>query len=430
MRPGRGQRGGTRFRLYTHPPLDGKPGRLVTVRVSSPVGSLGPGPSDHRMYAINPIGKEMPYGLIPGPIGDTLYLPPWDGPVVPPPSPGPDGHFDHIAPDDPAFEAVHLFGAVRFTLDVWESYLGEEIPWHFQTDYERLELSMIETWANAHMGYGYLETGARADQTGQLIPYALNFDIIAHEIGHAILVAMTGPFVPGTVPEAFEAFHEMSSDWVALIASLHFDSVIDELLENTSGNLDTFNRFSRFGEVSSSAQIRLANNNRTLDEFTDGWENEHQLAQPLIGAFFDIFVDVYHEILLDMGAVPPALEELADRAERDAGLRPHVQRGFDRAYERAPDAFREALIEVRDLSAEYLIGIWERIEKETFNFEDVRRIAISIDREQTGGRLLRLLDNSFGFRRIGQSRVGRRLRPPDENSHAYSARMLVPVPAD
>ena len=70
--------------------------------------------------------------------------------------PGADGHFDHLRPGDPGFEAAHLFGAVRFTLDVWEGYLGHPIAWHFTDHFDRLELSMVEDWANAHMGYGYI----------------------------------------------------------------------------------------------------------------------------------------------------------------------------------------------------------------------------------------------------------------------------------
>lgn len=417
---------GTKFRLYPNAPRAGEKARLETVYLSSPAGSLGPGPSDHRMYAIRPIGKGMPYGRLSDHPPGNLHLPPWSGAIAPPAQPDKDGHFDHISPKDPAFLPVHLFGAVRFTLDVWEAYLQDEIPWHFGADYDHLELSMIETWANAHMGYGYIETGARRDETGNLLPFALSFDIISHEVGHAILIAMTGAFEPGTVTGEFEGFHEMSSDWVSLLALLHFDGVVTDLLEATSGNLDTFNRFSRFGEISPSKQIRLANNNSTLTDFASGWSSEHELSKPLLGAFFDIFVDLYHEILLVMGAVPPALEQLADKAERNSGLRPRVQQGFDSAYNRSPDAFRAALEEARDLTAGYIIGIWERVEKEKFEYADVLRIMHDIDRDVTGGRMEQTFRNAFLSRNIGLVRVGPRLGRPDARSHTNSARMAVP----
>ncbi len=418
---------GTRVRLYPQPPRGTTGTELETVELSSPAGSLGPGPSDDRMYTVIPIGKDLPYGLVPGQAGPELYLPPWTGPSVPPPRPSPEGHFDHISPDDPAFPAVHLFGAVRFTLDVWEAYLGEPVRWHFDDDLPRLELTMLEDWPNAHMGYGFLETGTREDRQGRPHDYALNFDVIAHEVGHAILLSLTGPFVSDDISGDFRAFHEMSSDWVALIASLHFDSVVDDLLANTSGNLDSFNRLSRFGEISKSEQIRLANNNQTMRDYARGWDNEHNLAKPLIGAFFDIFVDLYHELLLDHGAVSPSLERLADRAERDVALRAIVQRGFDRAIERRPELFKEALSDARDIAARFLVEIWMSIDQEAFSFEQIPPLANDIDWVLTRGRLGRLLDKNLRFRGIGSVSAGPRIGGNhNSEDHSNSARMLAP----
>ena len=409
------RRGGTRFRLYPQSPGAGLRARLETVTVSSPAGSLGPGPSDDRMYTIAPVGKRQPYGLIDGPDGEDLYLPPWSGRVTPAPIPGLGGHFDHLLPSDPGFKAAHLFGTVRFTLDVWERYLQAPVAWHFADEFPRLELSMVQDWANAHMGYGYLETGSYRGPDGHVIDYGLNFDLIAHEVGHAILVSLTGPFQPGVVSGDFQAFHEMSSDWVALIASLHFDSVVNELLETTRGNLDTYNRFSRFGELSSSKQLRLANNNRTMHDYARGWRHEHDLAKPLIGAFFDIFVDIYHEFLLQNGGVSRALEDLADRAERDRTLQTDLQRGFDKAFERNPDAFGQALSYARDTTARMLVEIWLMMNQATFTFADIPPFLHEINDRFSYGRFKRLIDNSLDHRGLGKISAGPRTREPDRN---------------
>ena len=128
--------------------------------VSSPAGSLLPGPSDDRMYTIFPIDKPRPYGIAPGPAdqGDVLS-PPWKGDIYPPATPDPDGHFDHLSPGTRQFEAAHLFGTVRFVLDIWEDYFGREIPWHSSKHYERLELTIQPSLENAYSGYGFLEMG-------------------------------------------------------------------------------------------------------------------------------------------------------------------------------------------------------------------------------------------------------------------------------
>ena len=128
------------------------------VSVSLPRGSVGPGPADHRMYSISPIGKQRSYGLNTGPHGTPyLDLPPWRGPIQPAVRPSHDGHFDHIPENTPEFAEAHAFGAIRFVLDLWEGYFGQPIEWHFRRDYERLEIVMLPELNNARAGYGFME---------------------------------------------------------------------------------------------------------------------------------------------------------------------------------------------------------------------------------------------------------------------------------
>ena len=118
------------------------------------------------------------------------------------------------------------------------------------------------------MGYGYLEVGERRAAGRHASPTtALNFDVIGHEIGHALMMAFAGRFSPDRVTADYEALHEASADWAAMIASLHLDAVVEELLETTRGDLDTANRLNRFAELSSTRQIRIANNHRTMWDF-------------------------------------------------------------------------------------------------------------------------------------------------------------------
>jgi hypothetical protein len=116
---------GTRFKLFPQPGfLDGF-GVPETVFVSSPAGSLGPGPSDERIYTIHPLGKPSPYGIEPDPsYAANMFLPPWTGAALPPAEPDADGHFDYLQPGTPQFEMAHLYGTVRFVLDIWERYFG------------------------------------------------------------------------------------------------------------------------------------------------------------------------------------------------------------------------------------------------------------------------------------------------------------------
>ena len=302
---GMGFTAGTRFRLFPQAPFLAPFHHPETVRVSSPAGTVGPGPADARMYVIDPIGKPMAYGLAEDIRGNPIYLvPPWQGPVYPPALPDADGHFDHIAVDSPEFEAAHLFGAVRRTLDVWEGYFGHRIEWHFARDFDRLELVIQRNlMENAFMGYGFLEVGIHLDPDDTIEPFCLNFDVVAHEVGHCIVYAMVGVPDPGTADAEYYGFHEFAADLTALITALHFDTVTDELLATTHGNLYALNFVNRIAELSSNQQIRLAANPLTLLDFVAGWRDEHALAQPLTGAMFDIFVDLFHEELVARGLI-------------------------------------------------------------------------------------------------------------------------------
>src|SRR5688500_14064071 len=130
-----------------------------------------------------------------------------------------------------------MFGVVRRVLDLWEDYLGHDIRWHFADLLPRLELIPLVEWDNAQSGVGFIETGHTPLSSSVRMPYCLSFDVLAHELGHAILFAEVGIPVGSARTGQFLAFHEAMADLIALIAVLHFDAVVDDLLHQTHGNL-------------------------------------------------------------------------------------------------------------------------------------------------------------------------------------------------
>jgi hypothetical protein len=420
--------GGTRFRLFAQAPFL-KPFRQPeTVLVSSPAGSVGPGPSDERMYVIDPVGKPLAYGLAENLRGDTLYLlPPWRGRVFRPAQPDADGHFDHIAPVAPEFEAAHLFGAVRFTLDVWEKYFGHPIAWHFARDFARLELVLQRNlFENAFMGYGFLEVGVHQREDGGIDPFSLNFDVVAHEVGHCIIYSVVGVPDPGEADAEYFGFHESAADLTALIASLHFDSVVDQLLAATRGNLYTLNLLNRIAELSDHDQIRLAANPLSLEDFVAGWRDEHMLAQPLTAAMFDILVDIFHEELVERGLITQGQEELSDYVEDWPDYSAVIQPIFDEAYMAAPDGFRAALVAARDVLGTYLAETWRQLSPDSLHYAAVGRTMLQVDHTLTDGRYRRIIEVNLRRRAIGWARVGPRLTPPEPDNHFDLPRVFVP----
>jgi hypothetical protein len=379
------------------------------------------------MYVVDPIGKPASYGPAPGPRGrSSLYLPPWQGSVRPPAEPDSEGHFDRLEPGTPEFEAAHVYGTVRFVLDIWEDYFGGTIDWHFGQDYERLELSLLRNLNNALMGYGFLEVGYDQTLEGPPRPFTLNFDVLAHEVGHAIVFSRVGVPTPKAEQGEYFGFHESAADQVALIALLHFESVVDRLLERTRGNLYMLNRLNRIAELSDDRQMRLAANSSTLSDFAAGWVDEHNLGQPLTGAMFDVLVDIFHENLLDRGLISPEVEDMADRLEYRPEYEALIQSLFDDAYERSPGGFKAALLETRDTLGLLLAGAWSRISPDFLGYEDVGDALLEQDRKLTGGRYQTQILNNFRWREIGAVDVGPRLSPPGTGSHVHSARTMMP----
>jgi len=413
---------GTLFRLFPQTPtnIDSMPAEII--EVSPPVGSLGPGPSDDRMYVIFPVDKPREYGMHEDENGyPYVYLPPWDGPLYEPAVSDEDGNFlqyDDI--NDPRFHAAHTYASIRFTLDVWERYYGRPIEWYFQEYYDKAEVVIIPEFENAQIGRGFIEVGTDVDKKdGSMSPFTLNFDVIAHEIGHGILFSAVGE--PDLEKETAEylGFQESSADIVSMIAILHFDSVVDEVLDSTSGNLYMANHLNRFAETSPVEQIRMASNNLKLSDFSGGWKDSHILAQPLTGAVFDILVDIFHEELVRVGAISTSLEEMSDRLEGTPEYELQLQDDFEIAYAAYPELFRESLLYARDVLATLLIDTWAQLSPDYFHYTDVHRAMQRADIELFDGLYRSIIDVNFKWRHIGSATVGPQLPKDKDEEPAY-----------
>jgi hypothetical protein len=423
--------GGVRFRLFPKPPYVHPEWPPETISVSSPPGSIGPGPSDDRMVLINPIDKRAPYGVNAGPLGTPrLDLPPFRGPIHRPVCPDDEGHFDSIPQGTPEFAEAHVFGTVRFVLDIWERYFGRRIEWHFARDYRQLEIVILPKIDNAYVGYGFMEVGAHPRPLGGPAPYALNFDVMAHELGHLIIYSTIGVPSPSAQRGEYYGFQESAADTTALIAALHFDSLITHLLEETHGNLYVFNELDRFAELSPHDEIRLASNDIKLSKFTAGWDDEHALSQPLTGAIFDIGVDIFQELLVERGLIPREIAEATRRVREEPEIATMVQPAFEAAFASQYDGLRAALADARDYVGFALAATWQQLKADNFSYVDVAETLIAIDQLMSGGRYRRAMVESFVWREIGRGTVGPRLKPPGPHSHTHSARTITPELAE
>jgi hypothetical protein len=396
---------GTRFRLFAQLPVLDAYREPETVWISRRPGTIVPGPADDRMYVIDAMGK---------PAYEYPYLPPYVGPACPPAVPSVQGHFDHLGVTSPAFRAAHMYGAVRRVLDIWEGYLGRRIEWHFRGMFERLELVPYVDWENAHAGFGFIETGYGRDERGERHLHCLNFDVMAHELGHILVYSEVGSPTRGAETAEYFGFHESAGDLVALVCALHFHMVVDHVLRRSAGNLYNLTELSRIGELSEHKQIRIADNALRMSDVADVstpvdllcQPERHQLAQPLTGAIFDIFVDVYQQNLVEAGLINARLDRLSGRISGVPVDDPAIGVLFRAAYEGRHEAFKAALTEARDCVGIMLACTWRRLSPNHLTYVDVGNALLSVDRDLTGGKYRETILESFAWREIGSTPLG------------------------
>ncbi|MDH3714766.1 MAG: hypothetical protein OET44_13065, partial [Gammaproteobacteria bacterium] len=322
--------------------------------------------------------------------------------------PDEDGHLDHLDVNTREFVVAHMYGSIRRVLDIWECYFGRRIEWQFRGHFPRLELIPVIDWDNAQAGYGFIETGFGDSQAGEAQPYCLNFDVLAHELGHSIVFAEVD-YDAATMTGEYLGFQEAAGDLIALISALHFDSVIDRVLASSEGNLYVANNLNRLGELSEVEQVRVASNSRKLSEFSEGWSDPHILAQPLVGAVFDSLVDVYQDHLLQAGLIDDELARLTDIVAYEALDEGAIQARYAEAYRGRHEAFKAALVLARDYIGGCLAITLSRLSPDFLHYDDVGAELLAADQTLSGGRYREDFLVNLRWRDIGTAVVGSRL---------------------
>jgi hypothetical protein len=335
------------------------------------------------MYVVDPLLDKAPY--------QRPFLPPWAGDLHPPAEPGPDGHFDHIPTDARQFLAAHAFACVRRVLDISESYLGQEIPWFFFPSYERLEIVPRLSWANAQSGYGFLELG-EDDTREEAFPYALNFDVVAHETGHLILFGLLGVPERRAPSAEYLAYHEFVADFMSLISLMHFDSALDKILRRTKGSLLIANELDRLAELADEHQIRVANHSLKL---TDVGQDSHDMSKPLTGALFDSLIEIFHLLLVERGLASLDTREIATIRESLSQEDIDQELATSRSdYEVKHFALKSALQEARDIIGEAVTLSWLQLDPDTLSFQGAANAILTATEKGRGRRFTdRVYDN-------------------------------------
>ena len=368
---------GTRFHLYAQSPWVEGFQHPVTVWLSPRPGQITAGPRDRRIRTRD--ADKRPFRQDEEPI--------YRGPLRPAVPPGPRGHFDHVEPEEPNFIPVHAFGCIRRTLDIWEFYNRRRIAWPM-TGHRPLDLYPRVDWNNAQFGAGFIEAGSKRDENGVDRLFALNFDVLAHEAGHAIAFSLGGVPRGRTIPAEFVGFHEAMADMIAVLSSMHFSRVLWRALETCQGNLYAENAINRVGELSASGEIRLLNSRVVHDaakcagKSVDDVPSKvlHDISLPFSSAMMDILIYFYVLALARFGILNSYKGRLGALAGRDPDERASSMDVVRPRYAAEPELFQLALVEARDRLARLVVSLLRRVNADNLTLTRAGRALVLVAR--------------------------------------------------
>lgn len=196
----------------------------VRARIPVPAERLQRGPRGHRFAVVGKDRTSRPVALHSG--DPWVYRDRWSG------------RDPAELSSDRGFRAQNVFAVAAHTLALVEQHLGRPVQWYSGAP-QLLLLPQALVEANAYYSradgavlFGWLTPlGARP-----ALYTALSYDVIAHEVTHAILDGLRPRFAEPGPPDQL-AFHEALADLVALLSVFTLDGVAERLLNPHAGRV-------------------------------------------------------------------------------------------------------------------------------------------------------------------------------------------------
>jgi len=201
-----------------------------------------------------------------------------------------------------AFDAVHTFAIVRMTLTMYERGMaGATLPWQWNSGGNTTPLTVFPragVTQNAFysrnekaLKFFFFNTGSPPTQ----VFTCRSLDIVAHETGHAILVALKPGWLLSSNPPQTGGLHESFGDLTAIFLALNQLDQCEALVAQTKADLHAKNFLSDLAEQFGLALgrpngLRNADNNLRLSEV--GTE-VHAISQVFTGGMFDVLADLF-----------------------------------------------------------------------------------------------------------------------------------------
>ncbi|MEW5818861.1 MAG: M36 family metallopeptidase, partial [Cyanobacteriota bacterium] len=260
---------------------------------------------DYKVYPQDPlVTKTSIYSLegtvMPGPENNRIKTVDDDTQVA---RPNKEGNYIEDV-KNPQFDRVNAFAFVHKTLKMYEKALGREIPWAFpaeQLDVHPLAGVMMNAYYSRwdhQIKLFYFQNRFDSSETCYTSKMA---DVITHETGHAVLDGLRPSYIGWGSHGG--AIHEGFGDSTAMLVSMFDDKILDQVIEQTDGNLQKENLIASLGEQFGKAvygnklYLRNAINDLKMSDFGSGAESKevHNFGRLFGAMFYDIICDMTAE---------------------------------------------------------------------------------------------------------------------------------------
>jgi hypothetical protein len=258
--------------------------------------------------------------------------------------------------DDFAFHQVNVWAIIEQTLTRLEDEhaLGRPIRWAFG----RGRLLVLP-----HAGYqenafydratGALHLFYFEGPDGKPVYTCLSHDIVAHELGHAVLDGLKPGYNEVSSPET-AGFHEYFGDAIAMLASLRKREIAKLVTEGAPARLKPKNVVSAIASEFGAAirglpdqdYLRGAWNKRTMCDLRGTYE-EHDWSEILTGVYYDLLQYLYVRNLKGLSPKPAEPSEESLDPYGEVGDKPDQRRAIQALF-RAADQTANVMLRAID----------------------------------------------------------------------------------
>jgi len=239
--------------------------------------------------------------------------------------PDSDGNFTSQNYTEAEGDAIHTFAIARFVLQIFENELNRRIYWSWEGNGQDQPLTIFIR--NNDINARYLKE-ARCIELDYFGPYqnwtyyCRSVDIIAHEMGHAILDGLKPDWESSDIET--RGMSEAFCDLAAMFFIASQQDLLTDFLKQTNGNFYKENILSQFGygyglDSNKPAAIRSAiNSNKYVHQI----QIAYGYSEVLVGSLYDL--------LIEMVKSRSAIEGLS--ANLICGIAAHWKSGIIRSF--------------------------------------------------------------------------------------------------